>query len=353
MKHLFLLISLFSWVVEGRAQVARQVLYPTITVSDLDRVLPFYTQTLPFELVGIRTVASAPLTRLFALTDSGATARIATLRLGTETLELLDFGPPPNGQPETGQPIPPDSRSNDGWFQHVAIVVSDMGQAYQQLRQRKVEHVSSSPQTLPAYITAAAGVQAFYFRDPDGHVLELISFPPGKGSPKWQQAGGNRDAVRRDAGPRNAGRLFLGIDHTAIGSADTDTSLAFYRDLLGLKVGGSSENYGPEQERLNQVFGAHLLISGLTTGSGVGIELLDYVAPPGGRPYPAQSRANDLWHWHTVVLVSGLDALYTNILTKKYTVLTPGIIPLDGLGLEARRGLLVRDPDGHAVLLCE
>ncbi|GAB3642520.1 VOC family protein [Spirosoma arcticum] len=343
MKHLLFLLSLLSWAASGQAQVARQVLHPTITVSDLGRVLPFYTQTLPFELVGIRTVASAPLTRLFALADSGATARIATLRLGNETLELLDFVQFTSGLPETGLPIPADSRSNDGWFQHVAIVVSDMDKAYGQLRQAKVEHVSSSPQTLPAYITAAAGVRAFYFRDPDGHVLELISFPPGKGNPKWRQTNTNRDA----------GRLFLGIDHTAIGSADTDSSLVFYRDLLGLKLGGSSENYGPEQEHLNQVFGAHLLISGLTTGSGVGIELLDYVAPPGGRMYPANSRPNDLWHWHTAVLVSGLDALHARIVDKKYTLLTPGIVPLDGLGLAARRGFLVRDPDGHAVLLCE
>lgn len=332
-NYLFLLISLLSWAVDGRAQVARQVLHPTVTVSDLDRVLPFYTQTLPFELVGIRTVNTGSLARLFTLTKPSVTARIATLRLGTETLELLDFV-----GPETGLPIPSDSRSNDGWFQHVAIVVSDMDKAYGQLRQRNVEHVSSAPQTLPAYITAAAGVRAFYFRDPDGHVLELIAFPPGKGNPKWQQLNGP---------------LFLGIDHTAIGSADTDSSLAFYRDVLGLQVGGSSENYGPEQEHLNQVFGAHLLISGLTTGSGVGIELLDYIAPPGGRPYPANSRANDLWHWHTTLVVSNLNEVSAKLRTKGYRSVSLGIVSLDGWGLAAKRGLLVRDPDGHAVLLCE
>jgi len=333
MKPFFLLVLFFGWVMTGWAQVARQVLYPTITVSDLDRVLPFYTQALPFKLVSTRTVALEPLARLFGPFQPGKTARIATLQLGAETLALLDFG-----GPESGRPIPPDSRSNDGWFQHVAIVVSDMDRAYRHLRQRKVAHVSSSPQTLPDYIKAAAGIRAFYFRDPDGHVLELISFPPGKGNPKWQQ--GQSD-------------LFLGIDHTAIGSADTDTSLAFYRDILGLTTGGSSENYGPEQERLNQVFGAHLLISGLTAGAGPGIELLTYLAPPGGRPYPAASRINDLWHWHTALLVNDLDGLYAKILTKKYTLLSPGIVSLDGFGLAARRGLLVRDPDGHAILLCE
>src|SRR6516162_9887048 len=40
--------------------------------------------------------------------------------------------------------------------------------------------------------------------------------------------------------------------------SDAEASLRFYRDLLGLRVVGTSENYGTEQEQLNNVFGAHL-----------------------------------------------------------------------------------------------
>jgi hypothetical protein len=32
-----------------------------------------------------------------------------------------------------GRPIPADSRSNDVWFQHIAIIVSDMDKAYKLL----------------------------------------------------------------------------------------------------------------------------------------------------------------------------------------------------------------------------
>jgi hypothetical protein len=56
------------------------------------------------------------------------------------------------------------------------------------LRQHNIEHVSTGPQTIPATNLAAAGVKAFYFHDPDGHNLELIYFPKGKGQEKWQQA---------------------------------------------------------------------------------------------------------------------------------------------------------------------
>ncbi len=78
------------------------------------------------------------------------------------------------------------SRSNDLWFQHIAIVVSDMDRAYQKLCQFDVTSISTAPQKLPDYIEAAAGIEAFYFRDPDGNALELISFPPDKGDPRWQ-----------------------------------------------------------------------------------------------------------------------------------------------------------------------
>jgi len=44
-----------------------------------------------------------------------------------------------------------------------------------------VKHASTAPQLLPSYITNAAGIRAFYFRDPDNHFLEILQFPPGKG----------------------------------------------------------------------------------------------------------------------------------------------------------------------------
>ena len=118
-----------------------------------------------------------------------------------------------------------------------------MDKAYQHLRAHKIRHASTSPQTIPASNKAAAGIRAFYFKDPDGHNLEIIDFPQGKGDPRWQNANG---------------RLFLGIDHTAIVAEDTAQSLKFYRDLLDLKLAGESMNHGTEQEHLNNVAGARL-----------------------------------------------------------------------------------------------
>ena len=327
MKNIFLFILFLPILV--KAQTAQTVINPVVTVSNLDKILPFYTQVLPFELKGIREINHATVAKLFNINNPETTARIATLKLGEETFELMDFI-----EPENGEKIPADSRSNDLWFQHIAIVVSDMDLAYKMLSNRDVEQVSTMPETLPSYITAAAGIKAFYFHDPDGHNLEIIYFPAGKGNPKWQKT--------------NA-KLFLGIDHTAIGSNLTTESLKFYRDILGFKIGGSSENYGTEQEHLNQVFGAHLKITGLTTGQGIGVELLDYISPLGGKPYPKTAHANDLIHWHTVFKVTNLNDLYEKLIAKGYPIVSQGIVPIDAQS----KGLLVRDGDGHAILLFE
>jgi len=47
-------------------------------------------------------------------------------------------------------------RSNDRWFQHIAIVVSDMRCAYERLRDAHVEQISSGPQRLPDWNVNAA-----------------------------------------------------------------------------------------------------------------------------------------------------------------------------------------------------
>jgi catechol 2,3-dioxygenase-like lactoylglutathione lyase family enzyme len=134
-----------------------------------------------------------------------------------------------------------------------------MERAYQHLQAHGVEAASIGPQRLPDWNPNAGGIEAYYFRDPDGHTLEILRFPPGKGAAKWH---------------RPTERLFLGIDHTAIVVGDTERSLAFYRDLLGFRVVGESLNHGPEQERLNNVFGARLLITSLGAPEGNGTTIL-------------------------------------------------------------------------------
>ncbi|MBL8750186.1 MAG: VOC family protein [Planctomycetes bacterium] len=269
-----------------------------ITVRDLDRSIRFYTDVLRFAVVERRDAHGAAEERLRGV--FGTHTETAVLQLGEERVELVEFLAP------RGRSVPEDSRSNDLWFQHIAIVVRDMDVAYERLREHRVQYASPVPQTLPASNPDAGGIRAFYFQDPDGHPLEVLQFPPGKGDPRWHMP---------------TEELFLGIDHTAIVVADTAASLAFWRDRVGLTVAGHADNQGEEQERLNNVRGAHLRITTLRGAEGPGVELLEYLTPRTGRAMPADTAANDLWHWFVTVVPATVAA----------------------------RGLAV-DPDGHRVL---
>ena len=300
-----------------------------MTVSDMDRAVEFYS-ALTFQKVSDLEVFGDGFEHLEGV--FGARMRIVRMKLGNEFLDLTQYLAPP------GRPIPIDSRSNDLWFQHVAIVVRDMDEAFQRLRALKVKFVSTAPQTLPPSIKAAAGIKAFYFRDPDEHNLEVIYFPPGKGDPRWQE---------------KTDKLFLGIDHTAIGISNTEVSLKFYRDLIGLRKVGESENFGTEQEHLNQVFGAHLLITAMRPASGPGIEFLEYLTPRDGRPRPADVRANDIVHWQTMIQMDEVDLMAKKLHHAHVRFVSPGVVtmPKDQAGFS--KGVVVSDPDGHDVLLIE
>ena len=297
-----------------------------LTVSDMERSLAFYTQVLPFTVEADTEVAGAEWERLTGI--FGVRLRTVRLRLGEEHLELTEF----LAASTPGRPAPVDARSNDRWFQHVAIIVRDMDSAYRVLRAHRVRSASTAPQLLPKTIPGAAGIRAFYFKDPDGHPLEILQFPPDKGDPKWRQREG----------------LFLGIDHTAIVVENTDRSLGFYRDLLGFRVAGESRNAGVEQEHLNNVEGASLRITGLRSPAGPGVELLEYLRPIDGRPYPQDERPNDLVHWQTTVRVRALSPLGPRLDSAEVRRVSRPARNSDAPG-----GILVRDPDGHVVRLVD
>jgi catechol 2,3-dioxygenase-like lactoylglutathione lyase family enzyme len=301
-----------------------------MTVADADRSIAFYSQVLGFEKVSDVEVWGREYEQFQGV--FGVRMRVVRMRLGDESIELAEYLTP------KGRPMPLDSRGNDGWFQHVAIIVSDMDRAYARLREHRVQHASPAPQRLPDWNLKAAGIRAFYFKDPDGHFLEVLWFPAGKGDAKWHLT---------------TDRLFLGIDHTAIVVGDTESSLRFYRDALGLTVAGESENYGPEQEWLNNVFGARLRITTLRASAGPGLELLEYLTPRDGRPAPASLKANDLAHWQIRLVVPEAGAALGAVKASKGRLVSPGVTVLPDTGLGFRRGVLVRDPDGHALQLAE
>ena len=300
------------------------------TVEDLNRSVKFYSRVLSFHKIRELEVSGDRWEHLEGV--FGLRIRIAWLQLGAEQIELKEY------LASRGRPAPSVSFSNDRWFQHIAIITSDMDRAYNWLCQNKVRQVSSGPQLLPDYLKAAAGIRAFYFEDPDGHPLEVLQFPAEKGELKWHQA---------------TSQLFLGVDHTAIVVGNTEVSLKFYRDLLGLGVSGESENYGPEQEHLNNVFGARLRITSLRASSGPGIELLEYLAPTNGRPMPEDEHANDIIHHETCLVTEDVALASRRLRQARAPFISSAIIPFPNAEAGFHSTLLVRDPDGHPMELVE
>lgn len=314
-------VSLFSQV--------KKVDAVGITVKEMNRSLNFYTEVLGFKKVSDKEYRGEDFEKLQGI--FGVNMRVVRLQLGDEFIELTDY------LTTGGRSIPEDQKSNDLFFQHIAIVVSDMDKAYQQVKKYNVEHVSTSPQTLPKSIPAAEGIKAFYFHDPDNHNLELIFFPNGKGQEKWQNS---------------KGKIFLGIDHTAIGVSSTENSQKFYRDILGIERKGDSWNKGTEQEHLNNVEGASLHITGFRAPAGPGVEFLQYLKPGPGRPYPADSRADDIWHWQTILVTDDAESLFIKLKSANAVFISKEIVNQEINGMHIK-SFIVRDPDGHALLIKE
>ena len=302
-----------------------------ITVSEMNRSIKFYSEVLGFRKVSDAELYGKEYEQLEGI--FGLHIRVVRMQLGDEFIELTDY------LTSGGRSIPPDAKSNDLSFQHIAIVVSNMEKAYAHLRKFQIEYVSTAPQTLPKSIPAAEGIKAFYFHDPDNHNLELIYFPEGKGQAKWHSDHGSK--------------IFLGIDHTAIGVSNTDDSHKFYASILGLERKGDSWNRGIEQEHLNNVEGASLHVTGYRSPEGPGLEFLQYLIPGPGKSYPTDSRADDIWYWQTTMIVDDVEKLYKEFANSPYRFVSTQLVHLQSNHGQQNKAFIIRDPDGHAMLLIE
>ena len=290
-------------------------------VADIDRACGFYCEALGFVVVARNASPAWP--RLPGM-DIEAPPSVR-LRLGDQEIELTAFA--------GSTPYPPASCSNDMWFQHCAIVVADMDAAYAKLQRYAgaAPITRGGPQTLPA---SSGGVVAYKFRDPDGHPLELIMFPPGSGDPQWQHK-------------RNNGAA-LGLDHSAISVADVDRSSAFYQGL-GLSQASRQTNHGAEQQRLDDLPGVIVDVVALKPALAVTphIELLGYQVPRGRALSNPDVR--DIAADRLVLQIADLDALLENLARANADVVAAGTIEnADGV-----RAALLRDPDGHLLVLVD
>jgi catechol 2,3-dioxygenase-like lactoylglutathione lyase family enzyme len=298
-----------------RAGTAAVIDRIALVVADLDQAGHDYVTTFGAR-VELRDHIEPSVTRVLGIPH--ARGRRLLLRLGRERIELLEF------TDATGRPYPPDSTSTDIWFQHIAIIVNDMDQAYRQvMANRRFRPISrDGPVRLP---DGSGGVTAFKFRDHDGHPLELLAFPAGDVPHEWRAIPG----------------VFLGVDHTALAVSDTDVSANFFRTVLGFSTGTRTENRGPEQDALDDVDGVRVSVTRIAPDRPAPrLELLHYHVGT-RRPIPPDTASNDITATHCAVRIASLDEIAA-ALGHDVMILRGGV-----------RAVLISGPDGHRFLLEE
>ncbi len=129
----------------------------------------------------------------------------------------------------------------------------------------------------------------------------------------------------------------------------TESSIKFYRDLLGMTVAGGTLNMGTEQEHLDSLPGARARVTGISPMTGrPGVEFLEYELPIAGRPMPSDSHPTDLWHWQTTLVVPDVEVTAA-ALQGTTQFISSAVVTLPDKALGFTKGFQVRDPDGHAI----
>jgi catechol 2,3-dioxygenase-like lactoylglutathione lyase family enzyme len=297
----------------------------TLVVSDLDRAEDDYAGTFG-AAVEQRADIEPSVTRVLGLPP--ARGRCSVLRLGRQRIELVEF------TDAAGRAYPPDSTSTDLWFQHVAIIVTDMRDAHRRvMANRRFRPISrGGPVRLPDRV---GGVTAFKFRDHDGHPLELLAFADGRVPAEWRAAGRSG--------------CFLGVDHTAITVSDTATSARFFGSVFAFGTGTRTENRGPEQDALDDVDDVQVSVTQLAPDRPAPrMELLHYHVGT-RRPIPADTASNDITATHCVVRVASLDATAAALARLGAPLADDDLMIVRG----GVRAALISGPDGHRFLVEE
>ena len=141
-----------------------RVTHVGICVTDLERSIAFYRDTLGFRYLSQIHVAGEPSNTLLSLTD--VDLRAAYLERDGLRIELLHYASPKSPAPDRPRPM------NDLGFTHLSIRVSDLAAFVEELSGRGVSVVDRTRIDIPAFEAAAVMIE-----DPDGLKIELVQAP--------------------------------------------------------------------------------------------------------------------------------------------------------------------------------
>lgn len=141
----------------------------------------------------------------------------------------------------------------------------------------------------------------------------------------------------------------IDFGHVGLQVRDLDRSLAYYRDVLGLRVverGVRSDRYLAD---ITGYPGVELDIAVLETPTGVLVELLEYTNVVGE---PVDTATRNPGTGHVCFQVEDVDAIYHSALDAGHGAVSPPVTPTSGRWTGGRSVYLI-DPDGIRVELVQ
>jgi len=131
--------------------------------------------------------------------------------------------------------------------------------------------------------------------------------------------------------------------HTGFVVRDLETSVAFYRDVMGLELKARAERTGEFPEKLLGYQGAHLKVAFLNMGDGHWLELIQYIYPPSAAGHMERK---DLGASHLAFHVENIEGFYEEKRTRGLHFISSPAYLYDG-GRIVRKALYAQDPDGN------
>lgn len=136
------------------------------------------------------------------------------------------------------------------------------------------------------------------------------------------------------------------MNHTGFVVRDLDSSLEFYRDVIGLRVVRTLERHG---EAISQVLGyegTHIKGALMGVADGHVLELIQYVHPMGTERHSEER--NNLGAAHLAFNVRDIDSTFAQLVSRGARGLNPPAEVAPG-----RRVCYMQDPDRNWIELIE
>jgi catechol 2,3-dioxygenase-like lactoylglutathione lyase family enzyme len=146
-----------------------------VVVTDLTGMVRFYTIVLGMKLTKHAHISGKWIDAVVGLEDVRAEVVYLEPPSGPR-LELIRYVSPP------AVPLAEPGRPNLRGLRHIAFLVKDLDAYVQRLQQAGVRLVGPIQQVPDEQVTYSGGVRKrlVYFYDPEGNLLELCEYAPGR-----------------------------------------------------------------------------------------------------------------------------------------------------------------------------